>query len=271
MYNYRLEKGLSYKLFMLLSFSIFAAIMYQGHVKDERIYTILLICSLLLCAFQFASIIYVFIVKRVLLLNINEELISWEFYDNKKLFKKNFIKINDIKDIKTEINYLTGNIYSTFQITFKLKDDDEVILTDGLMYDFGLEQAQDISRNLLKHNIGDEKDVRFSNIIKELEVDITKEQIFTHKISKNNEIVGIISKNKEEFLSLRLQIEKIYSTHEIVKKNTNSEFLLEDDSTNSYIYLRSNVLGYMVEFNNVRQKAKLKIFKDMGRKKISIF
>jgi hypothetical protein len=269
MQTYKLQKDLGSKLFMLLAFSIFSTIMYQGHLKGENIYTILFIGALLLAAFQIASIFYVLFIKRTLELSIDADTISWSFFDNKKMFKQNSIKIDNIKDVKTEINYLTGNVYSTFQVTIKLKDENEVVLTDGLLYDFGLKQAEEICRYLLNNQLGDKQDVKFAKLINDLDIDLTKEQLFSKKDSKFN-MIGIISKNKKEFLSLRLQIENIYSNYNNVKKNSNNEFMVTcDDFKNSYIYLRSNALGYVIEFNNLKEKEKIKMLKDMGRQKFS--
>lgn len=266
---YKLQRGLGSKLFMLLTFSIFSSVMYQGHLNGENIYTILLVGALLLAAFQIASIFYVLFVKRTLELSIDDDTIFWSFYDNKKLCKQNSIKIDDIIDVKTEINYLTGNVYSTFQVTIKLKDENEVVLTDGLLYDFGLKQAEEICRYLLNNELGDEQDIKFAKLVKDLNIDLTKEQIFSKKDSKSD-MVGIISKNKKEFLSLRLQIENIYSNYKDVKKNSNNEFMVTcHDFKNSYIYLRSNALGYVIEFNNLKQKQKIKMLKEMGRQKFS--
>ncbi len=270
MQTFQLEKGLGSKLFMLLAFSIFASVMYQGHTSGENIYSILFIGALLLAAFQIASVFYVLFIKRTLELTINEESISWKFFDNKKQFKQQSINLNEIKEVRTEINYLTGNVYSTFQVTFILKDENELILTDGLLYDFGLKKAEEICRFLLNNNLGDEQDIKFANFVKDLDIDYNKEQIFSKKDSKSN-IVGIISKNKKEFLSLRLQIETIYPKYNNVKKNSNNEFMVTcDDFKNSYIYLRSNALGYIIEFNNIKQKQKIKMLKEMGRQKFSL-
>merc|ERR1711879_847887 len=87
-------------------------------------------------------------------ITINEDTILWKFFDNKKLIKEKSLNRKDIKEVKTEINYLTGNVYSNFTITFLLKDDTEIVLTDGLLYDFGLKKAEDESCLLAKINSG---------------------------------------------------------------------------------------------------------------------
>ncbi|WP_072679985.1 hypothetical protein [Arcobacter sp. LA11] len=266
MQNYILEKGFGYKLFMLLAFSIFSSVMYQGHISQQGIYSILFFASLALCAFQIASIFYVLLVKRNIELHINEENISWKIYDNNKLYKENSVKRKDIKEVHTEVNYLTGNIYSSFQVLFKMNNEEEVILTDGLFYDFGLKKAEDVCKFLLNNNLGDTQDIKFAKLTKELDIDLTKEQIFTKKDSKSF-FVGVISKNKKEFLSLRLQIESLYPEYKDVQKNANNEFLVNSDTIkNSFIYLRSNAIGYIVEFYNVSRKEDLKTLKQMGKR-----
>ncbi len=198
MQNYILEKGFGYKLFMLLAFSIFSSVMYQGHISSGGIYTILFFASLALCAFQIASIFYVLLVKRNIELYIEEELISWKIYDNNKLIKENSVQREEIKEVNTEVNYLTGNIYSSFQVVFKMKNEEEIILTDGLFYDFGLKKAEDVCRFLLNNNLGDEQDIKFAKLTKELNINLSEEQIFTKKDNKSF-FVGVISKNKKSF------------------------------------------------------------------------
>ncbi|XPV68073.1 MAG: hypothetical protein ACNI25_12265 [Halarcobacter sp.] len=266
MQTYILEKGFIYKLFMLTAFSLFALVMYQGYVKGETIYSILFFGSISLCAFQIASIFYVIFVQRRVELTIDDENISWKIYDNKKLYKENSIQKNKIKEIKTEINYLMGNIYSNFTVTFILDDDSEDILTDGLIYDFTLKKAEDLCRFLLKNKLGHEQDVKFSTLVEELNIDLTKEQVFSKKAGKSY-FVGLISKNKKEFLSLRLQIENLYPNYKVIEKNANNEYLIKSDEIkDSYIYLRSNAIGYFVEFYNVSKKEELKSLKQMGEK-----
>lgn len=266
MQTYILEKGIVYKLFMLIAFSIFSLVMYQGHITKGGIYTILFLASVALIAFQIASIFYVLFIKRSISIEITDDEISWKFFDNKKIYKEDRLALNDIKDIKTEINYLTGNIYSNFTITFILKDDTEKTLTDGLLYDFGLKKSEEVCRFLLEHNLGEEQDIKFSKLIKEENIDLLKEQIFTKKSSKSY-YVGVISNNKKEFLSLRLQIESLYKEYKLVEKNANNEYLVKSDSIkDSFIYLRSNALGIFVEFYNVSRKEELKTLKQMGKR-----
>lgn len=181
MHTYILEKGYVYKLFILTAFVFLALVMYQGHIKSGGIYSILFFISLGLCAFQIASIIYVTLVQRKVEIKIDEDKISWRFFDNKKTTNENFVLIKDIIEVKTEVNYLTGNIYSNFATTFILNDGSEVILTDGLIYDFGLKKAEKITKYLLENNIGNEQDVKLSNLVKELNIDLTKEQKFSKK------------------------------------------------------------------------------------------
>lgn len=266
MQTYILEKGFGYKLFMLLAFSLFALVMYQGHLKGGGIYTILFFGAVALCAFQIASVFYVSFIKRKIELTINENEISWKIFDNSKLYKENNVKRDEIKDVKTEINYLTGNVYSNFTVTFILKDEKEVILTDGLIYDFGLKKAEEVCKFLLDENLGDEQDIKFSKLIKELDIDLSKEQIFNKKNGKSY-YVGVISKNKREFLSLRLQIEKLYTDYTVTDKNANNEYKIKSDNIkDSFIYLRSNAIGYFVEFYNVSRKEELKTLKQMGKR-----
>lgn len=266
MKTYILEKGIMYKLFMLIAFSLFALVMYQGHLNSSTIYSILFYSAAGLCAFQIASIIYVMVVKRRVELTINDSLISWKVFDNNRLHKEDQVNLDDIKEVKTEVNYLTGNVYSNFTVTFICKDDKEVVLTDGLTYDFGLPQAEDVCRFLLEHNLGHEQDIKFSNLVKELDIDTNEVQIFNKKAGKSY-YVGVISKHKKEFLSLRLQIEKIYDDYKIIEKNANNEYLIKSDNIkDSFIYLRSNAIGYFVEFYNVSRKEELKTLKQMGKR-----
>merc|ERR1711879_456849 len=177
-------------------------------IKNGGIYSILFFGALALCAFQVASSLYVLFIKRSIEITINEDTILWKFFDNKKLIKEKSLNRKDIKEVKTEINYLTGNVYSNFTITFLLKDDTEIVLTDGLLYDFGLKKAEDVCRFLLDNNLGDLQDIKFSNLVKELNIDLNnKEQKFTKKDGKSY-YVGILSTNKKEFLALRLQRKK---------------------------------------------------------------
>lgn len=256
-----LKKEIVYKLFMLLAFFIFAMVMYQGHIQKGGIYTILLAVSGLLMAFQIASIFYVLITKRRWELTINEKNITLKVFDNKRLYKTQEINIDEIKDVKTEINYLTGNVYSNFNITFTLKDDKQIVFTDGLLFDLGLEKAEDICRFLLGHNLGDKTDVSFSKLVRELNIDTTKEQKFI-KNEENKRINGFISKNKKEFLALRLQIENYYPEYNVPKSNTNNDYLIKPANSDSYIHLRSNAIGYMVEFYKVDKKIELKMLKE---------
>lgn len=261
-----LENGFGHKLFMLLAFTIFGSVMYQGHISKEGIYSILFFVSCILISYQIASILYVLFVKRKIDITIDENTINWKIYDNKKLHKEKTIELDQIKDVKTEINYLTGNIYSTFTVTFNLKNEEEVVLTDGLLYDFGLKKAEDICRFLLEHNLGDKQDIKFSKLVKELNIEVLKEQKFTKKDEKYY-FVGIISKNKKEFLSLRLQIEGLYTDYKKIEKNAANEYLVKShDKDDAYIYLRSNAIGYMVEFYNVKRKEELKTLKEMGKR-----
>merc|ERR1711879_546932 len=154
-------------------------------------------------------------------ITINEDTILWKFFDNKKLIKEKSLNRKDIKEVKTEINYLTGNVYSNFTITF---------------------------------------------LLKELNIDLNnKEQKFTKKDGKSY-YIGILSTNKKEFLALRLQIESLYNDYKKVVKNGNNEFLVESENIkDSFIYLRSNAIGYFVEFYNVSRKEELKTLKEMGK------
>ncbi len=266
---YILEKGLIHKLFMLIAFVLFTAVMYQGHISTHMIYTILFFLFLALCAYQVVSILYILFIKRTLELSIDENTISWKFYDNKRLHKEFEIKRHDIKEVKTEINYLTGNIYSSFSAIFKLKNDKSIILTDGILYDFGLKKAEQICTFLLNNEIGDNQDIKFIKLIKELNIDLEKEQVFTKK-KIDSYFIGVISKNKKEFLGLRLQIEALYTDYKKVEKNANNEYLVKSHKIiDSSIHLRSNAIGYLVEFNNVKRKEDLKMLKNMKRQKFS--
>ncbi len=266
MQKYSLEKGFAYKLFMLIAFSLFSSVMYQGHISQGGIYSILFFISAFLIAFQIASIFYVLLVKREVEIFIDEKKISWKFFDNEKLYKQNSILRENIKSVRTEINYLTGNIYSNFTITFLLDDNRKVILTDGLLYDFGLKKVEDICIFLLNNNLGDEQDIKFAKLTKEFDIDLSKEQLFTKKVGKSY-FVGVISKHKKEFLSLRIQIEALYTDYKIIEKNTNNEYLVKSNKIkDSFIYLRSNALGYCVEFYNVSRKEELKTLKQMGKR-----
>jgi len=141
--KYILDKGFGYKTFMFIAFSLFALVMYQGHIQNGGVYSILFFGGLALCAFQVASLVYVLLVKRSVKISIDKNLITWKSYDNKKLHNEQSIKRDEIKEVKTEVNYLTGNVYSNFAITFTLKDNTEIVLSDGLIYDFGLKKAED--------------------------------------------------------------------------------------------------------------------------------
>lgn len=78
---------------------------------------------------------------------------------------------------------------------------------------------------------------------------------------------GFISKNKKEFLSLRLQIEALYTDYKLIEKNGNNEYLIKNgDSKDSFIYLKSNVFGIFVEFYKVGIKGELKTLKEMGKR-----
>ena len=99
MQKYILEKAFGYKLFMLLSFSIFALVMYQGHISSGGIYSILFFGTLALCAFQISSFFYVIFIKRTVEIYINEEEVYWKIYDNKKLTKERHISLSDIKKL----------------------------------------------------------------------------------------------------------------------------------------------------------------------------
>ncbi|NVJ54572.1 MAG: hypothetical protein HWD90_12855 [Campylobacteraceae bacterium] len=263
-----LDKAYSYKIFMLIAFSLFASVMYQGHIQQGGIYSILFFIALALCAFQVATTIYVTFIKREVEITISDKEISWCFFDKNKKHKEVKINIEDIKDIKTEINYLLGNFYSSFQVTFLLKDDSEIILTDGVIYDFGLKKAEEVCRFLLDNNLGEEQDIKFSNLIKELKIDTNKtNQKFTKK-DGNSYYVGILSDNKKEFLSLRIQIETLYDDYKKVEKNANNEYRVSSDTIkNSHIHLKSNAIGLFVEFKNVQRKEELKTLKEMGKRK----
>lgn len=267
---YILEKGFMHKLFMFIAFLLFTAVMYQGHISKHGIYTILFFIFLALCAYQIVSILYVLFIKRTLELSINEDVISWKFFDNKRLHKEFEIKRSEIIEVKTEINYLTGNIYSSFSAIFKLKNKETVVLTDGILYDFGLKKAEQICTFLLNHEIGDLQDIKFVKLIKELNINLEKEQIFTKKES-DSYFVGLISKNKKEFLALRLQIEGLYTDYKKVEKNANNEYFVKSEKIkDSYIYLRSNAIGFLIEFHNVERKEDLKMLKNMKRQKFSL-
>ena len=267
MQKYILNKGFGYKLFMLIAFSLFSLVMYQGHMKNGGIYSILFFASAALCAFQIASVFYVIFVKRVVEISIDKERITWKFFDNNKLQKEDYLILNEIKEVKTEIKYLTGNIYSNFTVTFILKNDEEKVLTDGLIYDFGLKKAEEVCRFLLENELGDEQDIKFSKLVKELNIDLSKEQKFTKKSGKSY-FTGIISKNKKEFLSLRLQIEALYKDYKTVKKNANNEYYIEsEDKKDSFIYLRSNAIGFFVEYYNLSKNEELKTLEQMGERK----
>lgn len=263
-----LDKAYSYKLFMLIAFSLFALVMYQGHIQKGGIYSILFFAALALCAFQISSTIYVSFVKRTIEININDTSISWHFSDNNKNNKEVKIKLEDIKDIKTEINYLLGNFYSSFQVTFLLKDDSEVVLTDGITYDFGLKKAEEVCKFLLDNDLGEQQDIKFAQLIKELNIDTSKtNQKFTKKAGSSY-YVGIISDNKKEFLSLRIQIETLYDDYKKVEKNVNNEYLVSSDTIkDSHIHLKSNAIGLFVEFYNVSRKQELKTLKELGKRK----
>lgn len=262
-----LNKAYSYKLFMLIAFFLFSSVMYQGHIQVGEIYSILFFISLALCAFQIASIIYVTFIKRAVEIKISNDTISWEFSDNNKVHKKQIIKVTDIENIKTEINYLFGNVYSSFQVIFQLKDKSEKILTDGITYDFGLKKAEEVCKFLLDNNLGDKQDIKFSRLIKELNIDTSKNQKFTKKENEHY-YTGIISDNKKEFLSLRIQIETLYDKYKIVEKNINNEYLVKsEENKDSYIHLKSNVLGLFIEFYKVKRKEELKTLEEMGKRK----
>ncbi len=198
MKTYILEKGFVYKLFMLLAFSIFSLVMYQGHIIKGGIYSVLFFATIALIAFQIASIFYVSFIKRKIEIKIENNKISWKFFDNKRVFKEEELDLDKIKDIKTEVNYLTGNIYSNFTITFILKDSSQVVLTDGLLYDFGLKKAEDVCRFLLDNELGEKQDIKLSKLIKEQNIDLSKEQVFTKKDGKFY-YVGVVSFNKKSF------------------------------------------------------------------------
>lgn len=263
-----LDKAYSYKLFMLIAFSLFALVMYQGHIQQGGIYSILFFAALGLCAFQIASTIYVTFIKRTIKINIDDKFISWHFSDNNKNNKEVKIKLEDIKDIKTEINYLLGNFYSSFQVTFLLKDDSEVVLTDGITYDFGLKKSEEVCKFLLDNDLGEQQDIKFAQLIKELNIDTSKtNQKFTKKAGSSY-YVGIISDNKKEFLSLRIQIETLYDDYKKVEKNVNNEYLVSSDTIkDSHIHLKSNAIGLFVEFYNVSRKQELKTLKELGKRK----
>lgn len=263
-----LDKAYSYKLFMLVAFSLFASVMYQGHIQQGGIYSILFFAALALCAFQIASTVYVTFIKRTIDINIDDTFISWHFSDNNKKNKEEKIKLEDIKDIKTEINYLLGNFYSSFQVTFLLKDNSEIVLTDGITYDFGLKKSEEVCKFLLDNDLGEQQDIKFAQLIKELNIDTSKiNQKFTKKAGSSY-YVGIISDNRKEFLSLRIQIETLYDDYKKVEKNVNNEYLVASDTIkDSHIHLKSNAIGLFVEFYNVSRKQELKTLKELGKRK----
>lgn len=266
MQKFILEKGYSYKLFMFIAFLMLALVLYQGYIKNGGIYTFLFFGAAGLCAFQVASFLYVTFVKRTVEVSIDKEKVSWKIFDNKKLIKEDFVFIDKIKDLKTEINYLTGNIYSNFQVTFILDDNSEKVLSDGLIYDFGLKKAEELCRFLLDHELGDVQDIKFAKLIKELDIDLSKEQSFTKKDGKSY-YYGFISKNKKEFLGLRLQIDSLYPNYKIIEKNINNEYLVKSaEVKDSFIHIKSNAIGYFVEFYNVTKKEELKSLKQMGKR-----
>ncbi|QKF81031.1 putative membrane protein [Halarcobacter ebronensis] len=265
-----LEKGFIYKLFMFIAFSIFALVMYQGYLKGEFIYKLLFFGSIALCSFQIASIFYVIFVKREIEISIDENSVSWKIFDNKKVVKEVTIIRKTIKEVKTEIAYLTGNIYSNFAVTFILDDKQEIKLTDGLIYDFGLTKAEELTKFLLENDLGDKQDIKLTKLVKELNIDLTKEQKFTKKAG-DSFYLGVISKRKKEFLSLRLQIEALYKDYTIIETNTNNAYLIKSSKNgNSFIFLKSNVFGYFIEFYKVEKIEQIKMLQEMGRQKISL-
>lgn len=266
MQRFILEKAFVYKLFMLTAFVMFTLVMYQGYLKDIKIYAILYYIGIALCAFQIASFFYVLFIKREVELSVDEESISWKTYDNKKQVKEEKVNLSDIEEVKTEVSFLTGAIYSSFTLTLVLKDKKEISLTDGLLYDFGLKQAEELCRYLLNHNLGHTQDIKFSKLIKSSNIDISEEQIFFKK-DKESYYTGVISKNKKEFLSLRLQIDALYDDYKIVENNTSNEyFIRNNEKKESFIRLRSNAIGYFVEFYKVSRKEDLKSLKQMGKR-----
>ncbi len=265
MQTYILKKGLVPKLFMLIAFLFFSLVMYQGYISKGGIYTVLFFISIALISFQIVSIFYVIFVKRTIILEIDDKKISWKIYDNKKLYKKEVINLDQIDEIRTEISYFIGNIYSNFNVTFILNSK-HIVLTDGLLYDFGLKKAEEVCKFLLENNLGHKQDVKFFSLIKKLNIDLSKEQIFSKKHS-NFYYIGVISKNKKEFLSLRLQLEALYKEYKIVEKNANNEYLIKSNNKkDSFIYLRSNVIGYFIEFYKVDKKKELKTLEQMGKR-----
>jgi len=263
-----LDKAYAYKIFMLVAFSLFASVMYQGHIQTGGIYSILFFSSLALCAYQISTVIYVSFVKRVIEISINDDEITWQTFDNNKASKIIKVNLENVKNVRTEINYLVGNFYSSFQVVFELKDSSEVILTDGTTYDFGLKKAEEVCRFLLDNNLGEEEDITFAKLIKELNINpSTNNQKFTKK-DGTSYYVGIISDNKREFLSLRIQLEALYDKYKKVEKNKNNEFLIKSDEIkDSYIHLKSNALGLFVHFYNVSRKEELKTLKEMGKRR----
>ncbi len=263
MKTFKLNKAITTKLFMLLAFSIFALVMYQGYLTNETIYVILFYGSLILCAFQIASIFYVSFIKKSINVTIDGKNFIWEVYENSKKTNETVIALETIKELNMQINYLTGNIYSSLSLTIDLKDGNIVELTDGLLYDFGLKMAEELSIFLLENNLGHPQDIKFLNFVKQLNIDLSKEQIFNKK-QGDDYLVGVISKNKKEFLALRLQIETLYDFKNI-EKNANNEYLVKNDK-DGFIYLRSNAIGYFIQFHKVKQKEELKTLKQMGKR-----
>lgn len=264
MKTFQLQKAISTKLFMLLSFSIFALVMYQGYLTGETIYILLFYGTLILCAFQIASIVYVSFIKKNINITIDEKDFIWEVFENNKKTSSTKIALNEIKEVDLQINYLTGNIYSSLSLKFILKDKEPVELSDGLLYDFGLKMAEELSVFLLENNLGHPQDIKFIKFVKELNIDLNKEQVFNKKENEDY-LVGVISKNRKEFLALRLQIENLYTDFKDIEKNANNEYKITNQK-DSFIYLRSNAIGYFVQFHKVKQKEPLKSLKQMGKR-----
>jgi len=264
MKTFTLQKGVVTKLFMLLAFSIFAMVMYQGYLTNEFIYVLLFYSALILCAFQIASIFYTMFVKKQIKVTIDENNFIWEVFENDKKNSEKIIPLKDIEETNMEINYLTGNLYSSLNLVFVLKNKEEITLSDGLLYDFGLKLAEELSVFLLEYNLGHPQDIKFYKFVKELNINLQEEQIFNKKEGEDY-LVGVISKNKKEFLALRLQIETLYKDLNITEKNANNEYLIKDEK-DSFIYLRSNAIGYFVQFHKVKQKEPLKTLKQMGKR-----
>lgn len=266
MQTYILNKGYSYKIFMFIAFSFLSLVMYQGHVSKQGIYTILFYASLIFLAFQIVSFIYVSIIQRSVQIDITDKTLVWIVKDNKKEIKNICIDLNNIEEIKTEVNYLTGNIYSNFTITIKQKKGEDITLTDGILYDFGLQKAEEICIYLMDNNLGDSQDIKFSKLVKDMNINRKEEQVF-HKKDGKSYYTGVISKNKKEFLSLRLQIETLYKEYKDIEKNANNEYKIKSDNIkDSFIYLKSNAIGYFIEFYNVSRKEDLKSLKQMGKR-----